>query len=121
MKYLKQICVIFLFTFLGEALHWLIPWPVPASIYGMVLLFAALSLKLLPLKAVKETGDFLVSMLPVLFVAPAVGLLDHWERLQGSLIPVLVILVVSTVLVFAIAGWVTQWLVRRKKGEREDD
>ena len=120
MKFLHQLCLIFLFTFLGELLHFLIPLPIPASIYGMVLLFAALSLKIVPLKAVKESGSFLTSILPILFIAPAVSLMDHWQLFRYSLIPILVIVVVSTVLTFAVSGWVTQWFIRKKEGGKDD-
>ena len=115
MKYLHQILLISLFSFLGEALHALLPWPIPASIYGMLLLFAALSLKLIRTEQVKEAGGFLVSFLPVLFVAPIVSLLDCWDQLKSHLLPILGILLGSTVLCFAVSGRITQWYVRRKE------
>ena len=115
MKYLPQIILIVLFSFLGELLHFLIPIPIPASIYGMVLLFLALSLKIIPVKAVKETGSFFTSLLPLLFVGPIVSLLDCWDQIKPHLIPIVVILIGSTVLCFAVSGRVTQWYIRRKE------
>ena len=41
MKYLRQLLIILIFSFIGEVLHSLIPIQVPASIYGLVLLFIA--------------------------------------------------------------------------------
>lgn len=113
MKYLRQGCVILLFSFLGELCHWLIPWPVPASIYGMILLFGALTLKIIPFRWVQDTGGYLVSILPVLFVAPAVGILNCWEELAANAVAVIVIVVVSTVITFGVSGAVTQWLMNR--------
>lgn len=121
MKYLHQALLIFLFTALGELLHYLIPLPIPASIYGMVLLFAALALKIVPEKAVSDIGSFLTSLLPLLFVPPLVSLLDYWDLIKDDLAAILVIILLSTVLVFAVSGWVTQWLVSRKKGGRDHD
>jgi holin-like protein len=80
----------------------------------MVLLFAALSLKIIPEKAVSDVGGFLVSLLPLLFVPPLVSLLDHWNLIKDDLVAILAIILVSTVLVFAVSGWVTQWLTRKK-------
>ena len=120
MKYLPQIILIVLFSFLGELLHFLIPIPIPASIYGMVLLFLALSLKIIPVKAVKETGSFFTSLLPLLFVGPIVSLLDHWEHLKDNLIPMLLIVLVSTVVVFAVSGWVTGLIIKSRKGDKDD-
>lgn len=115
MKYLSQILRILMFSFLGEMLHALLPWPIPASIYGMGLLFAALSLKIVRVEQVKDAGSFLVSFLPVLFVAPIVSLLDCWDQLKEHLLPIFLILVGSTVLCFAVSGRVTQWYMGRKE------
>lgn len=117
MKYLRHILLIFLFSFLGEVLHALIPWPIPASIYGMVLLFAALSLKLVKLEWIKTTGDLLVSLLPVLFVAPIVSLLDCWDMIRPHILPILLILLASSVVCFAASGWIVEWFVKRKEGK----
>lgn len=116
MKYLRQFGVILGFSVLGELCHWLIPWPIPASIYGMAFLFAALGLKLVPMKWVKESGSFLVNILPILFVSPAVGLLGCWDVVAEQAVPIAVIIGVSTVATFAVAGWVTQLLLVKKKG-----
>ena len=119
MKYLKQICLILLFSFLGELCRYLIPLTIPASIYGMVLLFAALALKIIRIESVRETGMFLTSILSLLFVVPMVQLMDFWPVMRPALIPILVICLVGTVVVFAVSGIVTQWLIR--KGEKRDE
>lgn len=115
MKYLSQIGIIFLFSLLGELCRFLIPMPIPASIYGMVLLFAALALKILPLHAVRESGSFLSSCLPVLFVAPVVSLLDCWEQLKGSVWAVALILAVTTLVTFGVSGLVTGWMMKKEE------
>lgn len=115
MKYLKQILIIVVFSFAGELCHWYIPYPIPASIYGMVLLFAALACKVTKLENVQDAGSFLVSALPVLFVAPVVGLLDCWSQLQEILFPVLAIVVVTTGITFWASGAVTKWIGRKRR------
>ena len=115
MKYLRQMCLIMLFSFAGELCRFLLPYPIPASIYGMVFLFVALSLKLVHVESVRDTGSFLTSLLPVMFVAPVVNLMDCWEQIQGSLIPLLLITLISTVIVFGAAGLVTQKLMKKTK------
>ena len=120
MKYLTQILLICTFSFLGEVLHALIPWPIPASIYGMVLLFLALALKIIPVRAVKDAGNFLTGLLPVLFVAPIVSLLDYWDVIKGDLLPIVIIVLVSTLVVFAAAGLVSQLLLKGRKEDSHD-
>ena len=119
MKYFRQILVLLLFTTLSELLHCLIPAPIPASIYGMVLVFAALSLKIIRVEAISDVGSFLVSILPVLFVAPLASLMDYWGAIKDDLLPIFLIIFASTVIVFALSGWVTQLLM--KKGGKKDD
>ena len=118
MKLLKQICFILLFSFLGEVCRFLIPLTIPASIYGIALLFAALALKIIRLESVRETGNFLTSLLPLLFVAPTVALMDYWDVVRPVLIPFVAISFVVTIAVVAASGLVTQWLIR--KGEQKD-
>jgi holin-like protein len=117
--YFKQFCVILGFSFLGELCHWLIPWPIPASIYGMVFLFLALTFKILPLEKVAATGRFLVSIMPVLFVAPTVSLLDCWSVVAPEIVKLVTIVVSSTFVVFLVSGWVTQ-LAMGKRGASDD-
>ena len=106
------------FTVLGEALQRLIPLPVPAAVYGMVLLFAALCAGLVKTEQVREVGGFLTSILPLLFVSPTVGLAQQWGLIAPELLPIVLLIVASTVLTFGISGAVAQCLGR--KGERDD-
>jgi len=116
MKNLKQICLILLFSFLGELCRFFIPLTMPASIYGIVLLFAALALKIIRVEDVRQTGSFLTSMLPVLFVSPMVGIAERWGLIAPHLVPIALILLSTTALTFGIAGKITQWLIRRGGG-----
>ena len=79
MKYLKQFGIIIGISFVGEILHRVIPLPVPASIYGIVLLFVLLESKILPIDSVRETGKFLVEIMPVMFIPAAVDRLLEFD------------------------------------------
>ena len=118
MKYLSQFLRITTFTLAGELLQRLIPLPVPASVYGLVLLFVALCAGIVKLEQVKDAGGFLVSILPILFVSPAVGILENWGLIKDVMISMIVVALTSTIITFAVAGRVTQSL--RNKEEKED-
>lgn len=115
MKYIQQFLWILLFSFAGEVLKYLIPLPIPASIYGLLLLLAALLTGVLPLKAVKETSAFLIEIMPLMFIPAAVGLLESWSALEGILLEVSAAVVVSTILVMGVSGVVTQTLIRGRE------
>ena len=120
MKYVAQLSVILLFTFLGELLHACIPLPIPAAIYGLVLLLIALLTGLVKLEQVKQTGDFLIGIMGVLFVAPAVNLLESWIAIENALIPICVIIVLSSLAVFFVSGKVTQFFCRKSRKNAEE-
>ncbi len=119
MKYLSQFLLILGFTLAGEALQRLLPIPVPASVYGLVLLFLALCTGIVKVSQVKETGNFLSSLLPLLFVAPTVGIVEHWQLIRPQILPIILLLLSSTLLTFVISGRVSQSLMR-KGGERHE-
>lgn len=115
MKYLSQFCIILGFTLTGEALQRLLPLPIPASVYGLVLLFLALCTGIVKVNQVKETGTFLTSILPLLFVAPTVGIVEHWGLIRPNLLPIALLLLGSTVLTFALSGLTTKALSRKEE------
>ena len=80
--------MILLVSFAGEVLKLALPFPVPGSIYGMLLLFIALCTGVIRLEHVRETGLFLVEIMPILFVSAGVGLMDSWGDLRKILLPV---------------------------------
>lgn len=119
MKYVKEFLIIILISFLGEVLRFFIPLPVPASIYGLVLMLAVLCTGIVKLEEVKGAGDFLVEIMPILFIPAAVGLLDSWVELKEIWMPVTVITLVTTIIVMVVAGRVTQYVIR--KGKKKND
>ena len=124
MKYLRQFMIILLVSFWGELLKYVIPLPVPASIYGLVILFILLETGILKLDAVKETSVFLIEIMPLMFIPAGVGLMESWGDLNSMLLEVVVIILVSTVLVIGVSGKVTELVLKRsanKKGETKDE
>lgn len=116
MKYIKQLLIILAFTLAGEVLARVIPFPVPAAIYGFVLLFLALCTGALKKEHIDETARFLTGIMGIFFVVPAVNILAYWGVIAPALLPIILIIVSSTFVVFLVAGLVTQAL-RRKGGE----
>ena len=117
MKYLKQFSIILAISCLGELLSFWIPAPIPGSIYGIVLLFLGLVTKVIPIQAVKETGHFLVEIMPVMFIPAAAGVLESWELIASSWLQYGLLTIVTTVAVMGVAGWVTQLFTG--KGEKK--
>ncbi len=122
MKYLRQFCIILFVAFLGEILHCLIPLPVPASVYGLVLMFAALCTGILKTEQVSAAADLLIEIMPVMFIPAAAGLLNSWSLLRPVWLPFIVITLVSTVIVMGVTGQITQRMIQKdmKNGEKDE-
>lgn len=112
MKYIRQFGIILMVSFLAEGLRALLPLPIPASIYGLALMFLALKTHMIPLHAVQQTGNFLIEIMPLMFIPAAVGLLETWGSLKESWLPVLGIVLLSTVVVMAVSGKTTEAVLR---------
>lgn len=115
MKLLKQFLIILFVSFLGEILNYLIPLPIPASIYGILIMFLALELHIIPLSSVKDAGRFLIEIMPVMFIPAAVGLLNAWSILKPNWIIYTVIMFATTFIVMILSGKVTQAVIRKGK------
>lgn len=121
MKYLKQFLIILTISFAGEVLKLLLPLPVPASIYGMVILFTGLMTGLIPLHSVKETGKFLIEIMPVMFIPAGVGLMSSWSVLKPLLVPVSIITIVSLLTVMIVGGHCTQLVIHHSERQEAKD
>ena len=105
MKYIRQSAIILSVTCVGELLKYLIPLPIPASIYGLLLLFALLFFKVVRLDQVKEAGEFLIEIMPLMFI---------WEQMRGMVVPLCVIIPATTCLVMLVTGKVTDFMLKHK-------
>ena len=120
MKFLIQFMIIIAFSFLGELLHYILPLPIPASIYGIVLLFVALELKWVKVKDIRETSSFLIAVMPVMFIPAAVGLIDSWKSIVNSWLEYIIVTVLTTFVVMGVSGWITQFVIQRNKVQKEN-
>lgn len=115
MKYIKQITIIFSISLLGELLKITLPFAIPSSIYGLILMLLLLILKVVKVEDVKETSDFLIENMSVMFVPPAISIITVWPMFKDNLISYIVIIMISTFVVMVLSGLVTQFIERRNK------
>lgn len=114
MNYILELLIILSISFVGELLHSVIPLPVPASIYGLVIMLVGLITGVLKLEKIEKTARFLIDIMAIMFIPAAVGLMEQWSSLSSFLIPAAVITIVVTVIVLVVTGRVTQWVIRKE-------
>ena len=120
MKFIRQFLIILAISLVGEILKYILPLPIPASIYGMAILFAGLMSGLIKLDAVRETGKFLIEIMPLMFIPAGVGLMDSWGNLHPILLPVAIITIVTSITVMGSTGLLSQWVIRRGRKLAEE-
>lgn len=113
MKYIKEIAIIFGITGIGELLNYYLPFPVPAGVYGLFLLLFLLCTRIVKLEDIEATGNFLLDIMPVLFVPASVGVLESYVEIKAVLVPLTVISLVSTLTVMGVTGKVAELMLKR--------
>ncbi len=119
MKYIFQTGIILAISFAAELLHFFIPLPIPASVYGLVLLFALLCAKIIKPGQIEDVAGFLLGIMPILFIEPSVGLMTSAEAVKGHVLALVLMCLLSTAAVTVTAGLVAQTVIAlRKKREK---
>ncbi len=119
MKYLKQLFIIVIVSFVGELIHFFVHLPIPASIYGLVIMFLLLEFKIVKLEKVKDVSSFLLGIMPIFFVPPCVGFINAFPLMKQYGVQFLVIGIGTTILVMVSTGWVVQLIMNAKKRKTE--
>lgn len=121
MALIRQFAIIAGISCLGEGLRLLIPLPIPASVYGLVLMLLGLMTGVIRLEKVQYGASFLIEIMPLLFVPAAVGLTESWGQLAHVWLPVLLITLLTTVIVMGCVGRITQGILRMEEKRRQGD
>ena len=120
MKYMKQFGIILGVTCAGEIIKYFVPLPVPGSIYGLLLMLIFLMSGIIKLEQVKETAEFLIEIMPLMFIPAGVGLMNSWGKLASVLVPVCIITAVTIITVMIATGRMSQWIIRKSRNKETD-
>ena len=120
MKLYVQLMIIFIISLVGEGISSVLHLPVPGSIIGLVLLFLALQFKLLRLRHISMVGNFLLANMTILFLPPAVGIMDKFQVIAPYLLPIILLVLGAIVLNVCVIAVVVQLLKTRFEGDYEE-
>lgn len=120
MKYIFQLSIIFGISFIGELLNMLLPLPVPASVYGLVILFVLLCTKIVKLEQVETVSEYLMAIMPLFFIEPTVGIMNSYGLVKGRIVPLFIACFLSFVAVMVTTGLVSQAIIRFKQSAKKN-
>ncbi len=119
MKYIKEIFIILLISFIGEVLHYFVPLPVPASVYGLFIMLVCLLTKVIKLDQVETTAEFFLLLMPITLVPASVGIIAAWAHIKTYALAVIAIILISTILVMASTGLVSQFVIKKTEARKK--
>ncbi len=119
MKYINQFLIIMVVTFLGEILGAILPLPIPASVYGLAIMLFCLYTRIIKLSQVEEVADWLILVMPVLFVPSAVSLINAKEAIFQEIIVIAVVTLISTIVVMVVTGKIAQLIIEKKENKND--
>lgn len=115
MNYMFQLAIIFGVSFCGELLNRMLPLPVPASVYGLVIMFFLLCTKIVKVEYVETVSGYLMAIMPLFFIEPTVGIMNSYGLVKGKILALFVACFFSFVAVVAVTGLVSQTMIRWKR------
>lgn len=120
MKLYVQLMIIFAISIVGEGISLLFHLPIPGSIIGLILLFLALQFKILRLRHVSMVGNFLLANMTILFLPPAVGIMDKFHVIAPYLLPIILITVGAIILNVLVIAVVVNFIKNHFEGDYEE-
>lgn len=115
MKYIHQFLIILTVSFIGELLELILPLPIPTSVYGLGIMLICLFTGIIKIRQIEEVADWLILIMPVLFVPSAVSLINVGETLMKDILVISIITLISTIVVMVVTGKVAQSIIERKE------
>lgn len=116
---LFQIILLSTFYYLGTFLQRTLDLPITGSILGLMMLFIALKLQLIPAHWVEKGSSFLLKFLPLFLVPPTVGVINYFQVFTGGGKWLILIVSISTLLTIILSGAFSQWMINSSKDTRE--
>ena len=112
MNYIFQLAIIFGISFIGELLNVILPLPVPASVYGLIIMFLLLCTKIVKLEQVETVSEYLMAIMPLFFIEPTVGIMNSYGLVKGNILALFLTCFLSFAAVIAVTGLVSQTIIR---------
>ncbi|HEJ9686345.1 TPA: CidA/LrgA family protein [Proteus mirabilis] len=112
--YIRSFFILYLCLFAGNLISALLPFAVPGSIVGLLILFGLLAFQLIPLRWVKPGSNILLKNMSLLFIPIGVGVMNYYNLLSQQLFPIVLACVVSTFAVMALVAYCSHYVHRER-------
>ncbi|WP_157087738.1 CidA/LrgA family protein [Oceanobacillus damuensis] len=118
-KIVFHIAVLYVIFLFGNLVQQTFNLFVPGSVIGMIVFLIFLLTGIIKVSWIEEGTKLFVNHLTLFFIPATVGVMNYMEIFSATVLWVVGIVLISTALVMAIAGMVSQWLIRKKEFQHE--
>jgi len=118
---LLQIGVVFLLVTASDFISHSIVFPIPVSIIGILILLGLLLAKVIKIKHIEEISNFFLKNMGFFFVAAGVSILGKYQLIANILAQFVLIVLVTTLLTFAVTGLSVKYAIVLQNKLRKND
>ena len=121
MKPFKQLTIVFLICMAGEVVAAYLPFPFPAAVAALLLMLGLFISGVLKPQSVQDVAEYLLANMAFLFVPSGVAILDEYASIQGSVVQLLIIMVVSLIITFTVTAYTVTGVIKlMERGKKEE-
>lgn len=121
---LNEFIILFIINYIGIIISKVFKLPIPGTIIGMVLFFILLYTKILKVEKVENAVTVLILNMTILFMPPAVRILDNIHFLDGQFIKVIILIILTTLITMGTTGKIVQFMIElteKRKSDKGDE
>lgn len=121
---LNEFIILFIINYIGIIISKVFKLPIPGTIIGMVLFFILLYTKILKVEKVENAVAVLILNMTILFMPPAVKILDNIHFLDGQFIKVIILIILTTLITMGTTGKIVQFMIElteKRKSDKGDE
>ena len=115
MKITRELGWIMFALWIGYILHHILPFPVPANVYGMMVMFILLKTKALPLNKVEDTSVQLLKHMELFIIPIVASLVKDIHLIFNDFWRIILVLLITNIITVVVAGSVVQFIQGRIK------
>lgn len=117
-SFLQQAFIFATIMLISNLIVSVLPFPMPTSVMGLVLLFIALCLKIVKLEQVEGLGTSLTSLISFLFVPSGISVINSLGIMSQYGIQIVSIILIATIILLAVTGWSASLLLSFRDGKK---
>jgi len=114
LQLLREISIILGLYLLGELCAYFLDMKYFGGLIGMLFLLVALHLKLIKVDDIRHIASFLLGHMPFFFIPAGVSVMVNYYLMDGFVIEITLLVMISTAFVMAITGVLVQYFVGKE-------